>query len=139
MPSSSVSPVTLLCPVPAVFHASTRTDEEVREQILGIGNPLPKSIRLDFFRYSTELKSEFGIADTLFSIMRSWSCLLCGAPTARRIQYFIPYGLRWLTSPIFSMLFDKKLLNLDTEHFKEVGTMFLFPVLSIHTVSFHRL
>lgn len=40
--------------------ASTRTDEEVREQILGVGDSLPASIRLDFFRFSTELKSEFG-------------------------------------------------------------------------------
>ena len=46
--------------------------------------------------------------------------LLSALSAARKIQYFIPYGLRWLTSPIFSMLFDKKLLNLDTEHFKDV-------------------
>ena len=106
---------------------------------MGIGNALPKSIRLDFFRYSTELKSEFGIADNYpVTVPDDSMVMLCGVSTARRIQYFIPYGLRWLTSPIFSMLFDKKLLNLDTEHFKEVDTASLNPILSTHTLCHHR-
>jgi len=29
-------------------------------------------------------------------------------------------GLRWITNPLFSYVFDKKILNLDTEHLKEV-------------------
>lgn len=59
---------------------------------------LPDEFRTDFFRISDEVKSEMG----------------------RRLNYFMPQGLRWLSSPIFSFLFDKKLLNLDTDHFKKV-------------------
>lgn len=59
-------------------------------------NPLDH-IRTDFFRYSDELRSEI----------------------ARRLNYLVPQGLRWITFPIFSSIFDKKLLNLDTEHFKK--------------------
>lgn len=49
-------------------------------------------------RYSEELKSEM----------------------ARRLNYFVPQGLRWITQPIFGYIFDKKILNLDTEHLKQV-------------------
>lgn len=51
-------------------------------------------------RYSEELKSEM----------------------ARRLNYFVPQGLRWITQPIFGYIFDKKILNLDTEHLKQVRT-----------------
>lgn len=27
---------------------------------------------------------------------------------------------RWITQPIFGYIFDKKILNLDTEHLKQV-------------------
>jgi predicted acylesterase/phospholipase RssA len=57
---------------------------------------VPDGISLEFFRYSTELKSEM----------------------ARKLNYLVPVGLRWITLPIFSMLFDKKVLNMDTEYFK---------------------
>jgi hypothetical protein len=40
---------------------------------------------------------------------------------ARRLNYFVPQGLRWITQPIFGYIFDKKILNLDTEHLKQVG------------------
>jgi hypothetical protein len=39
---------------------------------------------------------------------------------ARRLNYFVPQGLRWITQPIFGYIFDKKILNLDTEHLKQV-------------------
>jgi TAG lipase/steryl ester hydrolase/phospholipase A2/LPA acyltransferase len=77
----------------------TRTDEEFKE-ILGGERSLPDDFHLDFFRFSNEIKSKIG----------------------RKMQYLVPQGLRWLTSPIFTMLFDKKILNLDTEHFKNVNT-----------------
>eukprot|EP01032_Pedospumella_encystans_P008825 gene8825-10437_t len=57
----------------------------------------PEGFRTDFFRYSEELKSEM----------------------ARRLNYFVPQGLRWITQPIFGYIFDKKILNLDTEHLKQ--------------------
>lgn len=50
------------------------------------------------YRYSEELKSEM----------------------ARRLNYFVPQGLRWITQPIFGYIFDQKILNLDTEHLKQV-------------------
>eukprot|EP00981_Chlorochromonas_danica_P005504 scaffold1116_cov180-Ochromonas_danica.AAC.4 len=79
--------------------ASTRTDQELVELF---GEPdeemrPPDNIRTDFFRYSHEFKSEI----------------------ARRLNYLVPQGLRWLTFPIFSSIFEKKILNLDTEHFKK--------------------
>ena len=37
---------------------------------------------------------------------------------ARKYNYFVPQGLRWITFPLFSYIFDKKVLNLDTEHLK---------------------
>lgn len=57
---SSFLPLTLPIPSATVVAHRTRTDDEIKEQIIGSGLTLPKGIRLDFFRYSTELKSEFG-------------------------------------------------------------------------------
>jgi hypothetical protein len=68
------------------------------------GTGPPEAIRTDFFRYSNELKSEI----------------------ARRLNYLVPLGLRWITFPMFSSIFEKKILNLDTEHFKKVK--YSFPV-----------
>lgn len=76
----------------------TKTDAELQALMESAkGDKLPTGLRTDFFRMSDELKSEM----------------------ARKINYLVPQGLRWLTSPILSSLFDKKLLNLDTEHFKK--------------------
>jgi hypothetical protein len=58
----------------------------------------PLHLYLHLYRYSEELKSEM----------------------ARRLNYFVPQGLRWITQPIFGYIFDKKILNLDTEHLKQV-------------------
>mmetsp|Transcript_795 Transcript_795/g.1203 ORF Transcript_795/g.1203 Transcript_795/m.1203 type:complete len:869 (-) Transcript_795:244-2850(-) len=81
----------------------THTDDELRKFFnLDEDNrerkdvELPDGVRTDFFRYSEELKSEL----------------------ARKLNYFVPQGLRWLTLPVFSSVFDRKLLNLDTEHLK---------------------
>ena len=60
---------------------------------------IPPNIRMDFFRFSDELQSEMG----------------------KRLQYLIPQGMRWFTAPILASIFDRKILNLDTEHFKAVG------------------
>lgn len=83
--------------------SGTRTDLELAE-LFNDGEEPPDSIRTDFFRFSNELKSEI----------------------ARRLNYLVPQGLRWLTFPIFTSIFEKKILNLDTEHFKKVRDM-LFP------------
>ncbi len=61
--------------------------------VTGLSLPLPLN------SYSEELKSEM----------------------ARRLNYFVPQGMRWITQPIFGYIFDKKILNLDTEHLKQVG------------------
>ncbi len=86
---------------------STRNDEELADWLRRIDD-IPSIVevnRLDLFRYSTELKSEM----------------------ARRLNYLVPPGLRWITQPIFSSIFDKKIMNYDTDHFKKVSTvMFIF-------------
>lgn len=76
-----------------------RTEQELSDLIdTTEGGTATDRLRTDFFRYSEELKSE----------------------VARRLNYLVPQGLRWLTFPLFSSIFDKKILNLDTEHFKKV-------------------
>lgn len=45
--------------------------------------------------------------------------LLANSSVFDRLNYLVPQGLRFITSPIFSSIFDKKILNLDTEHFKK--------------------
>jgi hypothetical protein len=77
---------------------SVHTDEEFEKLVCISSDGMPPNIRMDFFRFSDELQSEM----------------------AKKVQYLIPQGLRWLTGPILSSIFDKKLLNLDTEHFKGV-------------------
>ena len=91
----------------------TKTDQELRDLYDSTeGNRLPAALRTDFFRYSHELRSEM----------------------ARRINFLLPEGLRWVFHPLLSSLFDKKILNLDTEHFKKVDIvsildLFLFLIL----------
>lgn len=81
----------------------SRTEQELSDLIdTTEGGTATDRLRIDFFRYSEELKSE----------------------VARRLNYLVPQGLRWLTFPIFSSIFDKKILNLDTEHFKKVRFVF---------------
>jgi hypothetical protein len=66
---------------------------------------------------------------------------------ARRLNYFVPQGLRWITQPIFGYIFDKKILNLDTEHLKQVRSLYgeavlaqlLFGTRSSSTVPVHRM
>ncbi len=83
-----------------VFLAdSVHTDEEFEKLVCISSEGMPPNIRMDFFRFSDELQSEM----------------------AKKLQYLIPQGLRWFTGPILSSVFDKKLLNLDTEHFKGVS------------------
>jgi predicted acylesterase/phospholipase RssA len=82
----------------------TKNDQELQEVILSTdGKNLPSGLRTDFFRFSEELKSEM----------------------ARKLNYLVPQGLRWITHPIFASLFDRKILNLDTEHFKKVRVNFI--------------
>ena len=86
--------------IPNNYMYRTRTDEELHNFFHRVTN-VPSILevnRLDLFRYSTELKSEM----------------------ARRLNYLVPPGLRWITQPIFSSIFDKKIMNYDTEHFKKV-------------------
>lgn len=53
---------------------------------------------LAFFKYSNRINSE----------------------TGRWIQYHTPRSLRWVVDPLLSMIFDKKIINLDSEYFKSV-------------------
>jgi TAG lipase/steryl ester hydrolase/phospholipase A2/LPA acyltransferase len=77
----------------------TKTDQELRDLYDSVKShdDLPTGLRTDFFRFSSDLKSE----------------------AARRINYLFPQGLRWIVHPFLASLFDKKILNLDTEHFKK--------------------
>lgn len=80
------------------YFCRTRTDSELQDLLRGNEeHKPPEAIRMDFFRYSEELKSEI----------------------ARRLHYLVPQGIRWITFPLFSSIFDSKILNLDTEHFKK--------------------
>lgn len=82
-----------------LFLNSTRTEQELSDLIdTTEGHTAVDRLRTDFFRYSEELKSEI----------------------ARKLNYLVPQGMRFITFPIFSSIFDKKILNLDTEHFKKV-------------------
>ena len=54
---------------------------------------------------------------------------------ARRLNYFVPQGMRWITQPIFGYIFDKKILNLDTEHLKQVGDCGLYNLFLVIAVA----
>jgi predicted acylesterase/phospholipase RssA len=41
------------------------------------------------------------------------------SPTGQLFQKLIPSSVKWLFDPILALLFDFKLVNLDTEHFKQ--------------------
>lgn len=75
----------------------TRTEAELAEFI---NDPVgaASKIRMDFFLFSDVLNSE----------------------VAKKLQYLVPQSLRWLSQPLLSSIFDKKILNLDTDHFKSV-------------------
>jgi TAG lipase/steryl ester hydrolase/phospholipase A2/LPA acyltransferase len=77
----------------------TRTDEEFHATYTDpkYKNMLP-GFETNFFRYSDRFHSKL----------------------ATKLQYMVPQQIRWLTQPILSALFDKKVLNLDTTHFKEI-------------------
>lgn len=78
----------------------TKTEEELVELFRDRDDMVvPDGIRTDFFRISYELKSE----------------------VARRLNYLVPQVFRPVSSAILSSIFDKKILNLDTEHFKKVS------------------
>eukprot|EP01035_Chromulina_nebulosa_P019747 gene19747-25679_t len=74
----------------------TRTDEEFLSLLDSDSNLL--QFRYQFFKYSTEVKS----------------------PTGKWILYYTPKIFKPLFQPILSLIFDKKIINLDTEHFKKV-------------------
>lgn len=80
------------------------TDDELQE-LMGKDADVSAHIgrmKRDFFVMSNKIKS----------------------PTGRLIQHYTPEFLRPLVNPVLSFLFDRKLLNLDTEAFKkEVQTM----------------
>lgn len=77
----------------------TRTDSELVDLFDHTDeNVVPNGISLEFFRYSNELQNE----------------------TARKLNYLVPVSLRWITHPLLALIFDKKLLSMDTEHFKTV-------------------
>eukprot|EP01038_Epipyxis_sp_PR26KG_P015029 gene15029-20222_t len=80
-------------------YIGTRTDDEFRSMFLDTPEAeiLRKEIPLNFFEFSDELKSD----------------------VAKQLQYLVPQGLRWITGPIFTSIFDKKILNMSTEHFKK--------------------
>lgn len=85
----------------------TRTDEELSEILGNKSTPESRlSFKRNFFTFSTVIKSE----------------------TGRLIQQYTPKLLRPIVDPILTVIFDKKVLNLDTEAFKNevmnvVGTM----------------
>lgn len=77
----------------------TRTDEEYRDFFCAAdGLNFPPGFRLDFFRYHEEPQTKI----------------------AKKLHYIVPNSLRWLSMPILSFFFEKKILSLDTEHLKEV-------------------
>jgi hypothetical protein len=78
-----------------------RTDEEINHIWMNPNIENQLTMRRDYFRFSTELKSR----------------------VARQIQSIIPQALRFLFDPWLSMIFEGKLLNIDTEHFKRVSTL----------------
>jgi hypothetical protein len=39
---------------------------------------------------------------------------------ANVINSLVPRSLHWITSPVLALLFDRKILNCDTEHIKQV-------------------
>ena len=75
-----------------------RTDEEIADIWLNPNIERQLQMRRDYFKISTQLKSRVG----------------------RQIQSIIPQALRFLFDPLLSMIFEGKLINLDTEHFKRV-------------------
>ncbi len=86
--------------IPYVCFGRTKTEQELHELFRERDDlVVPEGIRTDFFRISYELKSE----------------------VARRLNYLVPQIFRPVSSAILSSIFDKKILNLDTEHFKKVG------------------
>jgi predicted acylesterase/phospholipase RssA len=93
---SGASAGSIMCAV-----IGTKTDFELRALYDSVksDDDLPVGLRTDFFRISMELQSEF----------------------ARRVLYLLPTGIRWIFHPILCSIFDKKILNLDTEHFKKVN------------------
>ena len=80
------------------YTPGTRNDEELRT-ILCTNEECKAGIlsfRRDFFLQKTEVDS----------------------PTGRQIQRLLPLWLRTLLDPLLGLLFDNKVVNLDTEHFK---------------------
>ena len=71
---------------------STRTNEELDNFFLNGEN----DFRVDFLRIDSKITSPWG----------------------RKLQQWTPKSLRFLVNPILSLLFDKKLVNIDREHFK---------------------
>lgn len=74
----------------------TRTDEEFAETLNDDQKLL--AYRYLFFKTSTEIQSKTG----------KW------------ILYHSPKWLHCILNPLFSLIFDKKIVNLDTEYFKKV-------------------
>ena len=74
----------------------TKTDEGLDETF----NPEfgHTKFRRDFFRYSSVPNSTI----------------------AKKLQKFVPLNLRWIADTILCFIFDGKIVNLDTEHFKRV-------------------
>ena len=75
------------------MYNRTRTNEELDNFF--IYGELP--FRVDFLRPDTKISS----------------------PVGRKLQEWTPRRLRFLVNPILSLVFDKKLVNIDRAHFKE--------------------
>lgn len=87
---SGASAGSLMCTMIGV-----KTDEELQSIFAESG---PLLFDSEFFRLSTKLQS----------------------PMANRIQKLIPSSYHWLSARLLAFIFDGKLFNLDTEHFKRV-------------------
>ncbi len=82
----------------------THTDEELADFLSAVDDGSPAKLRIDFFKFSNKLKSKM----------------------ANQIQFLLPTWIHWLSGPILSSVFDKKLLNLDSEHLQGVSEFYCF-------------
>ena len=78
----------------------TRNDEELRNILCGSDDCKAGtlSFRRDFFMPRADVDS----------------------PTGKQLQRLLPLWLRKYLDPLLGLLFDNKVVNLDTEHFKQV-------------------